>query len=289
MRLSGHDFFADGRAAVCTLDGDVWIVSGNQGNWMPVDRINQLKEGGFYGFMGSAHRDPKPATYDLPLIWTHYSLDNSAGGLAYVDNDRWGPFKGRPVGVSYGKSSLFLLPEEIDGIPQAGALYLPLNFASGAMRARFNRQDGQLYVTGLRGWQTNGAREGAFQRVRYTGVPVYLPTSIHVHPDGIVIGFDQPLDPVTATQIDNFAIEWWNYRYTSAYGSKDWKVSDPTKEGHDQVTIRSATLSSDRKSVVLSLIGVQPVMQMRTKYHISASDGTLLKGELYQTINVVGR
>jgi hypothetical protein len=28
MRLSGHDFFADGRAAVCTLDGDVWIVSG---------------------------------------------------------------------------------------------------------------------------------------------------------------------------------------------------------------------------------------------------------------------
>ena len=28
MRLSGLDFFADGRAAVCTLDGDVWIVSG---------------------------------------------------------------------------------------------------------------------------------------------------------------------------------------------------------------------------------------------------------------------
>ena len=271
-------------------DGYPLLNSDNQGNWMPVDRINMLKEGGFYGFMGSAQRDPKPATYDPPLVWTHYPLDNSAGGLAYVDNDRWGPFKGRPVGVSYGKSSLFiLLPEEIDGIPQAGALYLPITFASGAMRARFNHLDGQLYVTGLRGWQTNGAREGAFQRVRYTGAPVYLPTSVHVHADGIVIGFDQPLDPVTATQIDNYAIEWWNYRYTASYGSKDWKVSDPSKEGHDQVAIRTATLSSDRKSVALTLVGVQPVMQMRTKYHINAADGTQLSGELYQTINVVGR
>ncbi len=28
MRFSGHDFFSDGRAAVCTWNGDVWIVSG---------------------------------------------------------------------------------------------------------------------------------------------------------------------------------------------------------------------------------------------------------------------
>jgi glucose/arabinose dehydrogenase len=29
MRLTGVDFFADGkRAAVCTMDGDVWTVSG---------------------------------------------------------------------------------------------------------------------------------------------------------------------------------------------------------------------------------------------------------------------
>src|SRR6185503_3278436 len=29
MRLTGLDFFSDGkRAAVCTMDGDVWIVSG---------------------------------------------------------------------------------------------------------------------------------------------------------------------------------------------------------------------------------------------------------------------
>src|SRR5206468_5217160 len=28
MRLTGVDFFPDGRAAVCTFNGDVWVVSG---------------------------------------------------------------------------------------------------------------------------------------------------------------------------------------------------------------------------------------------------------------------
>lgn len=31
VRLSGLDFFSDGRAALCTFDGDVWIVSGMSG------------------------------------------------------------------------------------------------------------------------------------------------------------------------------------------------------------------------------------------------------------------
>ena len=106
-----------------------------------------------------------------------------------------GPFKGRPVGVSYGKSSMFILVEEVDGIPQAGAVYLPLTFDSGAMRARFNHSDGQLYVTGLRGWQTNGAHEGLFSGYVSTGVPVYLPISVHVHPDGIVIDSIRPPPP----------------------------------------------------------------------------------------------
>ena len=37
------------------------------------------------------------------------------------------------------------------------------------MRARFNAADGQLYVCGLKGWQTRATKDGIFQRVRYTG------------------------------------------------------------------------------------------------------------------------
>lgn len=37
VRLSGIDFFPDGRAALCTLDGDVWIVSGLEGELKKVE------------------------------------------------------------------------------------------------------------------------------------------------------------------------------------------------------------------------------------------------------------
>jgi hypothetical protein len=40
------------------------------------------------------------------------------------------------------------------------------------MRARFRKQDGQLYVCGLRGWQTAGVMDACLQRVRNTGKPV---------------------------------------------------------------------------------------------------------------------
>src|SRR5258706_12869623 len=37
---------------------------------------------------------------------------------------------------------------------------LDLKFESGLMRARVNPKDGQLYVCGIKGWQTSGNRDG---------------------------------------------------------------------------------------------------------------------------------
>ena len=48
----------------------------------------------------------------------------------------------------------------------------PLKFGTGLMRGRMNPRDSQVYVCGLRGWQTTGVKNGALQRVRYTGAPV---------------------------------------------------------------------------------------------------------------------
>ena len=47
-----------------------------------------------------------------------------------------------------------------------------VSWVSGVMRARFNTVDGQLYLCGLKGWQTRGTKDGIFQRVRYTGATV---------------------------------------------------------------------------------------------------------------------
>ena len=44
-----------------------------------------------------------------------------------------------------------------------GVVRIPdVEFESGAMRGRFREADGQLYVTGLRGWQTTARMAGCF-------------------------------------------------------------------------------------------------------------------------------
>ena len=136
--------------------------------------------------------------------------------------------------------------------------------------------------------QTSGARDGCFQRVRYTGKPIRLPNQINVSRSGIFITFTTPLDPDTAADADNYAIEQWNYRWTKSYGSPQFSVANPDKRGHDKVAVASAKISPDRKTVFLEVPGIQPVMQMQIRYRIDAADGTMLNQTIYNTIHVLG-
>jgi hypothetical protein len=140
----------------------------------------------------------------------------------------------------------------------------PLKFDSGIMRARFHPRDGQLWVCGLKGWETSGARDGALQRVRYTGGPVRMPSALRVASNGINLTFTAPLDGPSANDPQNYAVEQWNYAWTEKYGSPDLSVSQPGQPGRDPVTVKSAQLSADRRTVFLEMPEIQPVMQMKT-------------------------
>jgi hypothetical protein len=157
------------------------------------------------------------------------------------------------------------------------------------MRARFNVQDGQLYVAGLRGWQTNGAKDGALQRVRYTGETATIQNALRVTDKGIHIGFTSPLETSSASDPGNYSIQQYTYKWSKEYGSPEFKVSDPTQKGRDTVEIKSVTVSPDKKSVFLEVPGLQPVMQMRIKMKINSESGAPVPGEIGNTINVVGK
>jgi len=266
--------------------------SDNQGIWTPVDRVNLVKKGGFYGLPGTSHRNPFPTKYDPPLFWVPYpNPDNSGGGQAWVPDDRWGPFKGDMLYLSYGKCSLFhVLQEEVDGVHQGGIVRFPLKFDTGIMRARFNPADGQLYVAGLRGWQTDAGHDGALQRVRYQGSesnPVRDVSALHITKSGIDISFTVPLDSKSATDAQNYSVQWWNYQWTKKYGSDEYKVSDPKKVGRDKVDVKSIALSPDGKTVHLEIPDIRPVMQMAIQVNVDAADAKPVKLEIDNTINQV--
>jgi len=163
----------------------------------------------------------------------------------------------------------------------------PVKFSSGIMRGRFSPKDGQLYLSGLRVWQTDAAKDGCFYRVRYAGKPYYAPTAMHTRPDGIELQFDTALDPQTAADAENYNVEEWNYLWSGAYGSADYSVRQPEKKGRDALTVKGAKLSPDGKTVTLAVEELRPAMQTRLKFKIKAADGHAVEQDIYGTLHRV--
>jgi glucose/arabinose dehydrogenase len=265
---------------------DQITVSDNQGHWIPSSKLNLIKPGAFYGMMPTAQRSPLPSDFEKPMFWLPMSMDNSSGGQAWVTSSKWGPFQNHLLFTSYGKSTLFhVMPQTVDGVTQAAVVQFPLRFNSGLMRCRFNPRDGQLYTCGLKGWQTSGTRDGGLYRVRYTGKRVYMPQDFKVEKGGVMVTFTTELNEASATGVENYALEQWDYKWSGDYGSPDLSVNAPGSKGHDIVGLKAAKLSADKKSVFLEISDFKPVMQMKIKFGINAADGTPMNQEIYSTIH----
>ena len=155
------------------------------------------------------------------------------------------------------------------------------------MRARFHAHDGQLYVAGLSEWQSNAARITGFDRVRYTGKPVYGVNAVKVVPEGVELHFTHALDKASAEDVQNWSGKRWNYIRSENYGSPEVWVSDAAKKGRESLDITGAKLGKDGRSVILKIEGLRPVNQQSLKWDIKAADGTPISQEIQQTIHEI--
>jgi hypothetical protein len=301
---------------------DEITVSDNQGHWMPSSKLDLIRPGGFYGMTPAAHREltlkradgstflanpsdpgarerfrfrgwdkgaPIPENCDPPLVWLPMSVDNSSGGQVWVTGDKWGPFKDSLLFMSYGKCTLFhVMQEQVDGVMQGAVVQLPVKFNSGIMRGRINPRDGQVYVCGLKGWQTSAVRDGGFYRVRYTGKQVRMASSIHFLTDGVEIEFTTSLDPKSAGDVQNYSVEQWNYLWTGEYGSPDVSVRNPSVKKHDPLEIKSARLLKDGRTVVLEIPDLRPADQIKIRLYLDSADGEIVSQDIHGTIHKLG-
>ena len=65
-------------------------------------------------------------------------------------------------------------------------------------------------------------------------------------------------------------------------------MSDPRKEGQDDVPVRGAELSADGRTLTLTLDDIRPVMQMQVSYNLTQSDGRRVAGSVFLTVNSTG-
>ena len=263
----------------------------NQGNWTPACRINVVKPDKWYGYVGNPKFYGKvlpehPATYEPPLCWMPMVADNSPGAQVWSGN-KWGPLSQTMFHLSYGQSSIMaVLHETVNGQVQGGVVKVPLTFGSGLMRGAVNPKDGQLYVCGLKGFQTNAGLEGCVQRVRATKTKAAFPVALAVKKDHLVISFSEKLDPDTVSA-DSVSVQRWNYAWTAAYGSPDFSVENPKQQGRDKVTVKQVTLANDGKSISIVLDDIKPVHQMGITMKFADTQGEIVKYTIYNTINAV--
>ncbi len=261
-------------------DGTV-TVPNSEGEWVPTSMICEVRPGGHYGYPGP--KDNRPP--DLPLVYLPRGLDNSSGAQVTVPDARFGPLQGQLIHFSYGTGTHFLvLRDKVDGQPQGAAVPLPGDFLSGVHRGRFNPMDGQLYVTGMTGWGTYTPADGCFQRVRYTGGPVTVPTAFHAHENGVLLTFSRALTREVVSQANRHFAQAWNYHYSAGYGSPELSPRHAGQPGHDVLAIRSAHVLADARTLFLEIPDLQPVNQLHL--HVSPDSGEPV--DLFATIHKLG-
>jgi len=266
--------------------GPIITTAPQQGEWTPSSVIFEVKPGDYYGYGGPKATPERAGGYNAPLCWLPHAFDNSSSSQVWVPEGKWGALNGHMLHLLWGRCAMALvLRDVVDGQPQGAAVALPGKFLSGPMRGTFSPTDGHLYIAGSTGWQTSAAKDGSLQRVRRTGTVTRTPVAWHAHRNGLKLTFAEPLDKSAAEDAGSYAVKQWNYRYAAQYGSKDWSVADPTKEGRDEVIVRSAKVSADGKSVFIQINDLKPVMQMEVRYNLPFTSGASAAGPLYLTLN----
>lgn len=258
------------------------VVSDNQGEWVPASKVSLIREGGFYGY----GKSDKP--YQRPLFWLPMDMDNSSGGQLWA-GPRWGPLSGKLLHTSYGTCKLFyvLTQMEADSPVQATVIPFDLTFVSGIMRGRVNPVDGQVYLGGLKGWQTTGKHDGCLQRVRWTGQSVCLVQNVTVAKDSIRLTFNSPVNFQAASNAASYKLEQWNYIFSEKYGSPEMSVANPAKKGRDPVSVKLVNVNNDHRQVILHLPGLRPVDQLRLQVNLRSAAGEMVQQDLYITLHRV--
>jgi putative heme-binding domain-containing protein len=285
-------------------DGRV-TASDNQGQWTPASKVSLLRPGGFYGWVGTysipgmwapgggsidLDKVVPPETFDPPLVWMPQEFDNSSGGQIWAGDERWGPLSGRLLHTSFGKGWMFyMMIQDLSDTSQAAIVKLPFDFATGIMRGAVNPADGQVYATGLQGWN-GGGRPGLLdkgvQRLRYTGRPHRMVSDCKVENDGLRLQFNFPLDPDAATDMESYDVTHWNYHWRRDYGSDQYSPKSD-KPGIEKLNIVSVSLGADGKSVKLNVPDIKPVNQVHLLINLETKSGEPFEEEIYWTINRV--
>ncbi len=123
--------------------------------------------------------------------------------------------------------------------------------------------------------------------MRSTGTPLRTATALRARSGRLELDFSVPLSPEAADP-SLVAVHRWNWVRSAKYGSPEFSVKDPKKQGRDPVDVPAARLSEDGRTLVLEVPDLAPVMGLRVRLRLPARDGGTVSEDVHATIHRLG-
>jgi mono/diheme cytochrome c family protein len=259
-------------------------ASDQQGHYVPSTPIHIIEKHHFYGHLPTvAPKDQFPEAIAEPLTWIPHPVNPSGVTQTWLIGAKMGPLNDELIHIGYNRPELFrVLMSSRMAKPQAAVVSLTRDFDFPTLNATVNPADGQLYVIGFQVWGTTAKKISGLARLRYTGKPRVLLKEVTPTDKGLILRFNEKLDPKLATDPSSYSAERWNYRRTPEYGSPHLK-RDGTP-GQEWMMPSSAYLSQDGKSVLVGFPDMKAgVHQMRIGWGLKSADGLKAENTAYFT------
>ncbi|MES2596191.1 MAG: cytochrome c [Verrucomicrobiota bacterium] len=259
------------------------LITDNQGEWLPADKLIHLQKDAFYQFRSRApwhpldHMEATP-----PAVWMPHGEVANSPTEPFLLPSSWGPYAGHVLwgDATFGGLQRAFL-EEVDGVMQ-GAVF-PFSQGFRHLLHRFQlTPEGELFAGGI----ARGSDKEFIQRVsglthiRYTGKPVFEPLAARLKSNGLEVEFTQPLKQDKGWNPADYHVTQWGYQGTQTYGGQ--------KVRHRLAEVRSASVSADRRRVFLEMPGIitGEVIHVRLPSSLASESGLpLWAGDIWFTVN----
>ncbi|TAE74425.1 MAG: DUF1080 domain-containing protein [Verrucomicrobia bacterium] len=265
-------------------DGELF-VSDNQGDWLPGNKIIHVRDGIFNGHRYEPLHPYARKNESSPTLWlSQNEFSNSPTQPCLIPR---GTYAGQLFfgDIHYGGIQRGAL-EKVDGEWQGSAH----RFTAG-LRGPVNRLSvgpdgamwlGQLGVTG--NWGEPGKQTQGLQRLEWNDAPVFDLLSASARSNGFLLTFSEPLAPGYGWDPRAYSASQWRFVPTVNYGGP--------KVDETQLSISSASVAADRRSVFLQIDGLKEghcVMLRVAREMASEAGRALWSGDALYTLNRIPR
>ncbi|MGI8922903.1 MAG: family 16 glycoside hydrolase [Fimbriimonadales bacterium] len=259
-------------------NGEIFVTD-NQGDWLPSSKVMHYAPGAFFG---SRAVEPETKLVEKPpVVWLPQGeIGNSPSQCAPLNV---GPYRNQMIhgDVTHGGVKRVFV-EEVGGQLQGCVFRFTQGLEAGINRLVWG-PDRNLYVGGIGStgnWGQEGKKRYGLQRLAYNGKSAFEMLAVRAKTNGMELELTQPLMPGMGDGTGDYTVRMWRYVPTIEYGGP--------KIDERPLTVKSVTVSRDRKRVFLELPGIKAGRVVHIKIGrgiVSASNADLWTTEGWYTLN----